>query len=126
MSKFYPVAIAVRGRPLAVPWPFGSMRVSADDIRAYSRLTPWFPAFRAARPDVTGVILYRTFWGPVLVRIEDRQGQFTRATLQVPLHADKLRREAGRLGYPVVAEDRWLAIRAPWQKNGWSAPAREN
>jgi hypothetical protein len=120
----YPAAIAVRGRLFGVPWPFGSIRVSADEVRAYSRLAPWFPAFRAARPDITAVILYRTFWGPVQVRIEDKQGQFARVTLQMQMRAVQLAREADRLGYPVIAEDRWLAIRAPWDKKGWSAPAR--
>jgi hypothetical protein len=75
-----------------------------------------------ARPDINRVVLTRSFGGAVTIRIEDGAGLAGRVKIVLQLPSGKVRRELTALGYPVVAYDRWLLFRNPWQREGWSAP----
>jgi hypothetical protein len=61
-------------------------------------------------------VLTRTFGGAVTIRIEDSAGLASRIRAVSQLPSGKIRRELIALGYPVVAYDRWLSFRNPWQK----------
>jgi hypothetical protein len=122
MARSYAVILSQgRLRPTA-PLPFGRLQIAADGIRLYARLMPWIRRYEWARTDINRVVLTRAFGGPVAIRIEDSAGLASRVSAVRQLPSGKMRRELIALGYPVVAYDRWLSFRNPWQKKGWSAP----
>ena len=113
-----------RLRPTA-PFPFGRLQIAADGIRLYARFMPWIRRYEWAPPDIKRVVLTRTFGGAVTIRIEDSAGLASRVSALLQLPPGKIRAELIALGYPVVAYDRWLSFRNPWQKKGWSARPAE-
>jgi hypothetical protein len=101
------------------------LQITADGIRLYARLMPWIRPYEWARPDINRVVLTRTFGAAVTIRIDDSAGLASRVWAVRQLPSGKIRRELIALGYPVVAYDRWLSFRNPWQKRGWSARPAE-
>jgi hypothetical protein len=98
------------------------VQIAAGGIRLYARLIPWIRRSESARPDIKRVVLTRNLSGVVTMRIEDSAGLASRVRVLLQMPSGKIRRELIALGYPVVAYDRWLSFRNPWQKKGWSAP----
>jgi hypothetical protein len=124
MARSYAVQLRQGRLRLTAPFPFGRLQIAADGIRLYARLIPWIRRYEWARPDINRVVLTRTFGGAVTIRIEDSAGLASRVWAVFQLPSGKIRRELIAYGYPVVAYDRWLSFRNPWQKRGWSAPPR--
>lgn len=122
MARSYPVQLRQGGLRPTAPLPFGRLQIAADGIRLYARLMPWVRRYEWARPDINRAVLTRTFGGAVTIRIEDSAGLASRVWAVFRLPSGKIRRDLIALGYPVVAYDRWLSFRNPWQKKGWSAP----
>jgi len=121
MTSRYSVDV-FRGGGATAGWPFGRMQVSASGIRLYAPLMPWVRTCDVARADVTRIVLTRSLPGVVSMRIEDSAGAASRVRVRFQLPVGKIMRELISLGYPVVAYDKWLSFRNPWQKKGWSAP----
>jgi hypothetical protein len=124
MARTYAVTLRQGGLRPTASFPFGRLRIAADGIRLYAPLMPWIRRYEWARPDINRVVLTRTFGGAVTIRIDDSAGLAIRVWAVRPLPSGEIRRELIALGYPVVAHDRWLSFRNPWQKRSWPAPPR--
>jgi hypothetical protein len=121
MTRSYAITLN-SARGLTASAPFGRLRVQASGLRLYAPLMPWVRAHDLARADIARIVLIRSFGGMVTLKIEDEAGRTGKFKVRLRLPTGKLRRELIASGYPVVAYDRWLSWRNPWQKKGWSAP----
>ena len=124
MARTYAVTLRQGGLLPTASSPFGRLQIAADGIRLSAPLMPWIRRYEWARPDINRVVLTRTCGGAVTIRIDDSAGLAIRVWAVRQLPSGKIRRELIALGYPLVAYDRWLSFRNPWQKREWSAPPR--
>ena len=119
IKKFIVTAV-IDGR--SAGWPFGRLDVSKDLLRVRAWALPWVKKRQASANTIVRITCERSFFGLPVLRIEDTEGNFSKVRVDLPMTGNRILNELRDCGYSVDAFDRWLKLRAPWYKRGWSGP----
>jgi hypothetical protein len=109
---------AVIGRRIT-SWPFGRLDICREFVRVRGFGRKERPVPRGA---VIRITCERTLSGQPLMWIDDVAGNFHDTRLELATGSARIMDELRACGYPVEAVDRWLRLRVPWSRRGWSPP----